>query len=57
MLIIMLLSKLVRGPGGGKESIFGFKICDAGAWISLIVMILFAGGLTFLASWINNKVY
>lgn len=50
MLAFMVLTKLMRGPGGGKESMFGLKICDALAWVAYAALWVFAALLTLLAA-------
>ena len=55
MLAIMVLTKLVRGPGGGQESIFGFQICSSQSWIAFAVLIVCACVLTFIAARISGS--
>jgi hypothetical protein len=50
MLVFMIITKLIRGPGGGKESMFGLDICDAVAWVAYVALWLFALFITFLAA-------
>ena len=55
MLLIMVLSKVARGPGGGFESAFGLQICDAAAWLAFVALVAFAALFTFLAAKIAIK--
>lgn len=57
MLAFMILTKLVRGPGGGKESMFGLEICDTLAWVAYAALWVFAGLLTLLAARVAKKEY
>lgn len=57
MLLIMIVTKLVRGPGGGAESIFGLDICDVGAWIAFAVLVILAVILTIIASRVSSREY
>ena len=57
MLVFMFLSKLIRGPGGGEESMVGIKICDGTAWAAFAVLVILAFGLTVVAAFIANKEY
>lgn len=57
ILLVMILTKVVRGPGGGNESIFGTEICDTISWVSLFFLIVVATLITLLASKIANKEY
>ena len=50
MLIFMVLTKLVRGPGGGEESIFGLDICDPISWVAYGSLWVAAILLTLLAA-------
>jgi len=57
MLLIMTLTKLVRGPGGGEDSVFGLDICAAWSWVAFALLILSAIVITLLAAKIANKQY
>ena len=50
MLVFMIITKLVRGPGGGKESIFGLDICDPISWVAYASLWAAALILTLLAA-------
>ena len=51
----MVLSKLVRGPGGGSESVFGLDICDTVSWVAFVGLCIAAFAMTALAAKIANK--
>lgn len=55
ILLIMVLSKLVRGPGGGTESVFGLDICDTVSWVAFGGLCIAAFAMTALAAKIANK--
>ena len=55
MLLVMVLIKLFRGPGGGKESVVGLQICDAWAWIAFAVHVIVAILMTAIAAQLANK--
>ena len=57
MLAFMILTKLIRGPGGGQESLFGLDICDNEAWAAYAALWIFAIILTLLAVRIARKEY
>ena len=50
MLLVMVLIKLFRGPGGGKESVVGLQICDAWAWIAFAIHVIVAILMTAIAA-------
>jgi len=49
-LILMTLVTFFRGSGGGKESHFGMKLCDAASWVALVFLVVVAVFLTALAA-------
>ena len=49
-LIVMTLVTFFRGSGGGKESHFGVKLCDAASWVVLVFLVVAAVLLTALAA-------
>lgn len=55
MVILLIISKIIRGPGGGEESSFGLKICESSAWVTLIVMVFLSFLVTVVAARIANK--
>jgi len=57
MILILVVSKLIRGPGGGKESIAGLQICDVAAWITYAVLVLSSIPMTYIAIRIASKEY
>ena len=57
MLLVMLVIKLFRGPGGGKESMIGLQTCETWAWIALSIHVLVAVLLTTFAAHLANKDY
>ena len=57
MLLVMVLTKLIRGPGAGKESIFGLEICSPVSWVTFLFLVLTAAVLTWLAAKIAQKEY
>ena len=57
MILFLVLSKLVQGPGGGGQSLAGFEICDAGSIVALFVLILSSVPMTFLAAKIATSEY
>ena len=57
MLIIMLLTSVVRGPGSGEESAFGLGICDSESWLSLSLMIIVSITMTAVAIRLAGKEY
>jgi len=57
ILILMIISKLVRGPGGGEQSSIGLDICDGLSWVAFAVLALAAFVLTALAAKISNQEY
>ena len=57
MLLVMVLTKLIRGPGAGKESIFGLEICSPVSWVAFLFLVLTAAVLTWLAAKIAQKEY
>ena len=57
ILILMIISKLARGPGGGEQSAFGLDICDGLSWVAFAVLTLAAFTLTALAAKISNQEY
>lgn len=57
ILILMIISKLVRGPGGGEQSAIGLDICDGLSWVAFAVLALVAFALTALAAKISNQEY
>ena len=57
ILIVMTVIKLIRGPGGGQESILGISICSWISWLSLAAQIIIVLILTGLAAKIANSDY
>lgn len=57
MIVLLVISKLIRGPGGGKESIVGLEICSVGAWIAFVLLILSSAPMTFVAAKLASKEY
>jgi len=57
MIVLLVVSKLLRGPGGGKESIVGLDICDLGAWITFALLVLASIPMTYAAARIASKEY
>ena len=57
MLVIMIASKVVRGPGGGKDSVFGLDICSGGAWAAYAFLVIAALILTYLAAKVAKNDY
>lgn len=57
MIVILIVSKLIRGPGGGKESIVGLHICGVAAWITYLVLVLSSILMTYIAARIASKEY
>lgn len=57
ILLLMIVTKLFRGPGDGEESVFGLQICDAGSWVAFTVLCITAFALTMLAAKISNAEY
>ena len=55
MLFIMIITKVARGPGGGKESVLGIDICDTGAWIAYAFLVVAAVIMTGVAASVSNK--
>ena len=55
MLLVMVLIKLFRGPGGGKESMIGLQTCDTWAWIAFSIHVLVAVLLTAFAARLANN--
>ena len=55
MIVLLVVSKLIRGPGGGKESIVGLQICDAGAWITFALLVLSTIPMTYMSARIAFK--
>ena len=57
MLCFMILTKLIRGPGGGVDSLFDLDICDSISWVAYAALWLVAMILTFLAAIVARNDY
>ena len=57
MLVIMIASKVVRGPGDGKDSVFGLDICSEGAWAAYAFLVVAALLLTYFAAKVAKNDY
>ena len=55
MVIFMIFTKLVRGPGGGEKSIFDLDICDSISWVAYASLWAVAILLTLLAAKISKR--
>ena len=57
MIALLVFTKLARGPGGGKESIFGFELCSTASWIFFVLLVVGSVLMTLLAAHIAKSEY